>query len=115
MLEPYIGCLPGVYKRDAKYSIVSSDGEWLIRLIWPAPNWDRIELLAKGHDDLVGRINRIKQERRRVFAGAASTSMSGAECWSQRLGFDGLAPEPIGGRSDSGIGEPTLNLVRPIA
>lgn len=69
MLRSYGGCLPGVYKRDARYSVVSDDGEWLIRLIWDAPNWNRIHLTTREHAGMVARINQIKVEATRVRGG----------------------------------------------
>lgn len=62
MLSSYTGCLPGVVKKDAKYSVIKPEDTWVIRLVWPAPNWIRVELVTTEHANLVARINQIKLE-----------------------------------------------------
>lgn len=61
MARPYEGCLPGVYKREAHYSVILDGNTWKVRLIHYSTREEEVHLLCtEPHHTLVTLVNSAK-------------------------------------------------------
>jgi hypothetical protein len=58
----YPGLVPSNVSKDAKYSVVTGDGGWVVRLTYRISSREQALLATDDHGPLVEMVNKVKQE-----------------------------------------------------
>lgn len=116
MALPYPGNIPSNVSKDAKYSVVSGQDGYEVRLVYRLSSREKALLTTDGHPGLVDMVNEVKQEANGAPGGAfyinefldVLVPTTKGECYfagtyQRLLEFDLGGGETIGPRAPEGL------------